>query len=101
VHVLPVRRDHHQHHHRDDDGDLPGEGERGQAGHRQGQEDLVRRVGDRRQSVTGEHRQRDPLRKQRLTELGTAKFAADEQSLADVAESGGHTEDVRGPLSSV
>ena len=69
VDVLTVRRHHGEHHHADRDPDLPGPGVRRGAGHRQHDEDLVRGVGDRRQRVTGEDRQRDPLGKQRLAQL--------------------------------
>ena len=45
------------------------------------QEDLVGGVGDRRQRVAGEHRQRDALREQRLPELVAAQRSADEEAL--------------------
>ena len=48
----------------------------------EGEEDLVRGVGDRGQRVAGEDRQRDPLGQQRLAQLVAAHRTADEQPLA-------------------
>jgi hypothetical protein len=79
VDVLAVGRDDHQHHRGDDQADLPGEGVGREPGDAQGQEDLVRCVGHRGQRVTGEHRQRDPLRQQGLAQPVAAHRPADEQ----------------------
>ena len=59
VHVLAVRRDDGQHHDRDRDADLPRPDVGGGAGQRQHDEDLVGGVGDRRERVAGEDRERD------------------------------------------
>ena len=67
MHVLAVRRHHGEHHQGDREGDLPRpQVRRRAAGHRQHDEDLVGGVGDRRERVAGENRQRDALRQQRL-----------------------------------
>ena len=49
-------------------------------GKRKHQEDLVGRVGHRRQRVAGEDGKRDALREKSLAELRAAKFAADQRS---------------------
>jgi hypothetical protein len=85
VHVLPVGQHHHDQDHRDGERDLPGDGQRRQPGDREGQEDLVRGVRDRRQRVAGEHREGDALGQQGLTQLGAAQFAPEQQPFADIA----------------
>ena len=50
----------------------------------QHEEDLVGRVGDRREGVAGEHRERDPLGQQRLAETVAAHGAAEQQALDGV-----------------
>ena len=66
VHVLPVAGDHDEHHDGDRETDPRRHRVRRQTRHRQHQEDLLRRVGDRRHRVGGEHGQRDPLGQQRV-----------------------------------
>ncbi len=58
----------------------------GHAGDGEGEEDLVRRVGDRRQRVGGEDRQRDALGQQRLAQALAVDRPADEQPLERVGE---------------
>jgi len=84
VHVLAVGGDDGQHHEDDDQADLPAERVGGQSGQRQGQEDLVRGVRDRRERVAGEDRQGDALGQQRLAELVAAQCPADDEPLEDV-----------------
>ena len=86
MHVLPVRRHDGRHDQRDRDGDLPRPHVRRRAGERQHDEDLVGRVGDRREGVAGEDGQRDPLRQQGFAKLGTAELLAEEDPLGDVAD---------------
>ncbi len=79
VHVLAVAGDHDEHDggHRQPD---PGrKGIRRQPGHRQHQEDLLGCVGGGRQRIGGEHRQRYPLRQQRVTELVAAERSTEDQ----------------------
>jgi len=64
VHVLAVGGDDGPEHHDDGERDPRGDGHGGQPGEGQGQEDLVRGVGDGGQRVGREHRERDPLREQ-------------------------------------
>ena len=84
--VLPVGGHHHQHHDGDQECDLPGKGVRGQSGQRQGEQDLVGRVGHRGQRVGREHRKRDPLRQQGLTQLSAAQLTAHQQTFAHVRQ---------------
>ena len=79
-----------EHHDGDREADLPGEGVRRQPGHRQGDEDLVRGVGDGRERVAGEDRQGDPLGQQRVAELVVGEGLPDEQPLEN--SSGGRHE---------
>ncbi len=88
VHGLPVRRDDGDHDRRDGEPDPRCVGVRRDAGEAQGEEDLLRGVGHRRQRVTGEDRQRHALGHQRLAEPLTAHGPADDQPLGDVREPG-------------
>ncbi len=83
---LPVGRDHGQHHQGDRETDLPRPDVRRGTGDREHDEDLVRRVGDRRQRVAGEHREGDLLGKQRLAELRATELATQQDPLRDVAD---------------
>ena len=84
--VLPVAHDDDGH---DDDhreGDLPRVGQRqGAAGQAERQEDLVRGVGHRGERVTGEHREREPLREEGLAEPVAAHRAAQDHALDDTS----------------
>ena len=86
MHVLPVGGDHGQHHQGDGQPDLPAEGVGRHARDRQHDEDLVGRVGHGGQGVAGEDRQRDPLREQRLAQLGAPQLAAQQDPLGDIAD---------------
>ncbi len=86
VHVLPVGGHHREHHDRDGDVDPPAEDVRRGAGHREHDEDLVRCVGHRRQRVAREDGQRDALRQQRVSQLGAAQLAAEQDPLRDISD---------------
>ena len=66
----------------------------------QGQEDLVRGVGDRGQRVAGEDRQRDPLGQQRLAEPVAAQGPAEQQPFGRLRHRG-HVRECYGVRSSV
>jgi len=86
VDVLAVGRHHHEHDGHDDETDLPRVGRgKGAAGNGQGEEDLVRRVGNRRECIAGEHRERDPLGEQGLSQPVTAHGPTDEEPFDDPA----------------
>ena len=88
MHVLPVGRDDDEHDQRDGDADLPREGVGREPGDAQREEDLVRRIGHRRESVAGEHRKRDPFGQQRLVQAVAAHGAAEQQPLERIGRLG-------------
>ena len=79
VHILAVGGHHHQHDQRDGHADPGRHGDRGQARDRQNQEDLLRRVGHRRQCIGGEYRQGDGLRQQGVAQLVAAERLSQEK----------------------
>ena len=89
MHGLAVRQNHQQHDHGHSQRDLPGEGHTGDSGQGEGQQDLVRGIGNRAQRVGREHRKGDPLGEQSLTQLGTGQLASDQYPLEDIACSHG------------
>ena len=83
THQLPVGRDDRGHQH-DDRGRHPRrQVQVGRAADRQHEQDLLRRVGDARQRVAGEDRQRQAFGQQRVPGPIRAHRAADDQSLED------------------
>jgi hypothetical protein len=87
VHVLPVGGHHGEHHQRDDKADLPAVRVQRGAGHREHDEHLVGRIGDRRQRVTGEDGQGNALREQRLPELRAPELATEDDALRNATDS--------------
>ena len=83
VHVLPVGRDDDEHHHSHRHADPRREGVGRQPRHREHQEHLFGRVGDRRHRIGGEHRQRDALGQQRVTQPVASKRTPDQQPPSD------------------
>ena len=96
VHILPVRQHHDDHHQGDQPGDPRCVGIGREAGHRQHREDFLRRVRDAGQRVGGEHRQRDPLRQQRVRQPVAAERPADQQTLGGSGQFG-HRAGAYGP----
>ena len=78
VHVLPVGGDDDEHDERDGHTDPGRHRVSGQAGHGEHQEDLFRRVGDRRHGIGGEHRQRYALGQQCVGQPVAAERLPDE-----------------------
>ena len=78
--------DRHQQGDRDRDRHHVGLGVRGDEGERD--QDLARRVGDRRQGVGGEHRKREHLRQQRVLQLLAGERSAHEEALDDRGRGG-------------
>ena len=83
VDVLPIGHDDDEHHDGDGQADLPREGVGRQSGDREGDEDFVGRVGDRRQRVARKHRQGDLLRQQGLAEAVAAHGPTQDDALDD------------------
>ena len=83
VHVLPVGRDHDQHQEGDPGGDPGRVGEQRKPADRQHEQDFLGGVGHGGQRVAGENRQRDLLRKQRVTEAVALHRTADQHALDD------------------
>jgi hypothetical protein len=81
VHVLPVGRHHGDHHHGHRQRDPRRVHVGGGTRDRQRQQDLVGRVGHRRERVGGEHGKRDALREQRVLQPVRSERATHEQPL--------------------
>ena len=79
VHVLPVARDHDEHHRRHGQPDPRRHRVGAQPGHREHQEDFLRRVRDRGQCVGGEDGQRYPLGQQRVPHGVAAERTSEDQ----------------------
>ena len=79
MHVLPVGRDDDEHQQADGQRDPRRVRDERKAAGRQHQQHFLRGVGDGRQRVTGEHRQRDLLRQQGVPEPLALHRPADEQ----------------------
>jgi hypothetical protein len=81
VHVLPVGRDDDEHDQGDSDADLPGVRVGREPGDAEREEDLVRRIGNRRKGVTGEHREGDPLGQEGLVQTVAAHGSTEQDPL--------------------
>ena len=84
VHVLPVRRHHHEEDEHDECGGQRGPLQEGDAAEAEHQQDFLRRVGVRGERVGCEDRERQPLREQRLGELITLHRSAEQDALQPV-----------------
>ena len=86
VHVLPVRRDDDEHHEDDGEPDPRRDHQGGRPGEREGQQDLVGRVRDRRERVRREHGQRDALGDEGVAEPVAADGTSEQQAFGGIRE---------------